>query len=76
MTRVSDTAPPRILDVTDVVPLDEGHGVAVIILDTDDGPMQFAVNRGIASLVAQALVEWLGGPYPEDEEAEASSSDG
>lgn len=57
MPRLSDTAPPRLLGI-EAISLDGGR-VAVLTLDTDDGTMEFAINRGFAAEIAALMIQFL-----------------
>jgi hypothetical protein len=58
MPRVSNTAPPRLLDV-DVGMLSFDPKVGVLKMETDDGPLELAINRNVAALLAGTLVDFL-----------------
>lgn len=58
--RVSDTAPPRLLG-SELIVLNPGERglVGVLTLDTDDGTIELAINRGLAEELHESLTAFL-----------------
>lgn len=74
MPRLSDTAPPRLLGVTDIKMLAlEPRPVGIIVLDTDDGPIELAINVSGAADLAGWLVDFLAA---REHEADEAANDG
>lgn len=62
MPRLTNTAPPRLLNSEMIILPHEGHPrplVAVLTLDTDDGTMELAVNVALGDQLFRLLDEFL-----------------
>lgn len=58
MPRLTNTAPPRLLAI-EAIDIDGEGAVAVLTLDTDDGTMELAINRGLAVEIASLMLDFL-----------------
>lgn len=68
MPRLSNTAPNRILDAAcDVISFEPR--LAILKLETDDGPVEFAINSGVAAELAVLMVDFLAASGDDAEEA-------
>lgn len=62
MPRVTNTAPPRLLNSEMIVLPHEGHPrplVCVVTMDTDDGVFEFAMNAGVAEQLIELLRQFV-----------------
>lgn len=62
MPRLTNTAPPRLLNSEMIILPHEGHPrplVAVLTLDTDDGTIELAVNVALAEQLLLLLDKFL-----------------